>query len=466
LALSADGQILSAWSRTAFSTNKPTTPMRGRPWITATCSWETTSWRLSTNHAMSSFLDPLALTVSTNVASGAGRGRGDLLLGDALGRRGQSLDYMKNWGFADVSPDGKTVVTTWEGTIYWWDLETGELLRTFGAHAGDVYQVGFLPDGTLVSAGDDGQVKFWDTPSDEETLLHSPASPPPLGPTLHLSPNLWMGFIGHNPPRPANRIVITNLITGAQHTIHSTNAESIGLEAFSSDGTRVSGRSGSLLKVWEVASGRELASFEGATHGGPLFSTFSRDGKRLVVGEAVWDLEPRVEMKGSIPDLPVPRTWPGPMPLEFSPEGQTLLLKTGDETFVMWDLDSKEIRDIPILRQSVFAFSPDWRLLAVVPRFGASAGPLVLVNGPPKEGRLILGRYTLLALAFSPDGKTLAGAEREGPIRFWQVASGDELFSVPTPGGKMVHQLTFTPDSRTLLASISGTVYAWRGARP
>lgn len=49
-----------------------------------------------------------------------------------------------------------------------WDLETGNCIRDFTGHAGDVYSVIFNADGSrLISGCDEGQLKMWDTETGE-----------------------------------------------------------------------------------------------------------------------------------------------------------------------------------------------------------------------------------------------------------------------------------------------------------
>jgi WD40 repeat protein len=78
----------------------------------------------------------------------------------------------------------------------------------------------------------------------------------------------------------------------------------------------------------------------------------------------------------------------------------------------------------------------------------------------PASGRqvgLLRGERSLFgALAFAPDGKTLAtaGGFKEMPVRVWDVATRREVRRHGS-GRLWVNSLLFTPDGRTLLAAAS-----------
>jgi WD40 repeat protein len=54
------------------------------------------------------------------------------------------------------------------------------------------------------------------------------------------------------------------------------------------------------------------------------------------------------------------------------------------------------------------------------------------------------------ALAFRPDGKTLATCELDNSVRLWDVATAQELAALPHP--RLVGSVAFSPDGKTLAA--------------
>ncbi len=77
------------------------------------------------------------------------------------------------------------------------------------------------------------------------------------------------------------------------------------------------------------------------------------------------------------------------------------------------------------------------------------------------------------AVAFSPDGKTLASGAGEGEVILWDLAGGQELMRLDDHRG-IIFALAFSPDGKILAAGGHGTdgksaeVTLWYadGARP
>ncbi|MFJ8013642.1 helix-turn-helix domain-containing protein [Streptomyces sp. NPDC096339] len=104
------------------------------------------------------------------------------------------------------------------------------------------------------------------------------------------------------------------------------------------------------------------------------------------------------------------------------------------------------------------AFAPDGRTLA-------SAGADGTVRVRETAGHRVLASFTVpgrvRAVAFSPDGRTLAATSADGPARLWDIAGRRTAAVLPasTSGARAV---AFAPDGRTLaVAGPDGTIRLW-----
>ncbi|SEG60422.1 WD domain-containing protein, G-beta repeat-containing protein [Thermomonospora echinospora] len=173
--------------------------------------------------------------------------------------------------------------------------------------------------------------------------------------------------------------------------------------------------------------------------------------------------------------------------LAYLPDGRTLLTANTDGTLRRWDTVTRRPAGPPLRGRPVpiheLAVSRDGRL-AVTGRMSAedtlnsSDGELLsedaavqlwdLATGRPIGGPL-MSRVDVNALAFSPDGRTLATDAEMGSVVLWEVASGipglpwarrtGEAFVVSTGNAR---DLVFAPDGRSL-AGVDGvgTVRLW-----
>jgi hypothetical protein len=102
------------------------------------------------------------------------------------------------------------------------------------------------------------------------------------------------------------------------------------------------------------------------------------------------------------------------------------------------------------------AFSPDGKTIA----FGDDDGFVRLWDASTREPvhQLRGGRVDVTAIAFSPDGKTIASGSDEGTVRLWDISTGTSVNVFPSLRGR-VNTIAFSPDGKTLTSvGQNGTV--------
>ena len=417
-----------------------------------------------------------------------------------------------------VSPDGKTVATgTVDGVATIWDATTGKELRRLSGHGGAIFTLTFSPDGTtLVVGGGNSLAKFWDLTTGK--LIPAPGSAADLQslPKVIKATQAIMSVSFS----PDGRILavasydrtvklyssatlqLLNTLRGHERSVESVTFSrngrllvTVGRDglarlwdagdtqepsissmalgnflsvAFSPDGCclATAGFSGQVPRLWDLKTRQEIRSFSGHKSF-TMAVAFSPDGRLLATGSndktaKIWDVATGQEiltLDGDDGKVQI---------LAFSPDGRHLATGSGDKIVKTWDVAtgqeigtlSVRFNDQPDIPLS-FAYSPDGQLLA---------------NGDDKTLRLwdVITRKevaslqhssSVFAIAFSPDGKTLAVGLVNGQIRLWDLSTRQEVLTLK---GHVSHvnELVFFPDGKRLASGSAGdnTARIWNVA--
>jgi WD40 repeat protein len=151
--------------------------------------------------------------------------------------------------------------------------------------------------------------------------------------------------------------------------------------------------------------------------------------------------------------------------VDFSPDGKTLASCSWDRTARLWDRDGKEVR---LLKHDSWlegiTFSPDGKSLAVACGWGGQVRLWDLAK--PDRPRWVGWQPQSLKVAFSPDGKKLAGVGWEATVRIWDAGTGKEegAASVPSHTG-WVYAVAALAEGKTVVSAGSDRqVIVWDAA--
>jgi WD40 repeat protein/serine/threonine protein kinase len=363
-------------------------------------------------------------------------------------------------------PTGRTVLAAGkDGYVHFWDVargeEVGQPLEPPRPNPGSwVGVVAFSPDGRTVATASKGCVTLWDA-----------ASRQPIGPPLpHPERMLWgMAFL------PDGQRLVTCTDTGlAQVWDLGTRKVILGplrhfgppglyTLAVSPDGHTLctAGQDKRAIR-WDLTTGKPLEP--ALVHESCVLSVcFSHDASKLLTSTRggtlhIWDLK-----TGRAIDLPRQGTEVGAIAL--SPDGRRFVTASAFGIVRLWSIDSlRPIAEVYRCSAGVpaVAFSPDGRRLAM----GMQEGGVIVTDLPPPLE--VVPPTTLQAevhaLRYAPDGAKLLAGTREG-ARWLETATGRPLGKfLANPENFMIGSTALSRDGKWLaMGRWSGEPISWRG---
>lgn len=323
----------------------------------------------------------------------------------------------------DISRDGKWMATghgrsNTQGAVRLWNAKTGQELATFPSEKG-IASVKFSPEGTLLaSSGWDDVIRIRD--------------------------------------------VKTRKVVAAIRSFASVSRL-----AFSPDGkTLASVSEGQKFRLWNPRTGKEVARFDGDPFRMQQVA-FSPDGKLIaVVGGrpanppggivAVYDVASRKQIRifkdHSRPVLAV----------AFSPNGKSLATAGADSTIRLrrWNNSILQARSTTLSGHrgaiETLAFAPDGRTLVSAGNdnqlrlWGAEAGESIAALAGPRGG--------ILAVAFTPDGGRLLSGGGDKVVTVWNPRTRQRVRTLQ-PGAtslevpQAILAVAWSPDAKTVASA-------------
>jgi WD40 repeat protein/uncharacterized caspase-like protein len=364
-----------------------------------------------------------------------------------------------------------------------WDLTTGRELRTLQSSAAPAVTGYNGTDGGMVLSPDGNQFALFSDDSEAHVKLIDVASgrenrrfklPDNRIESLQLvftsdGRLLAAGNVEH-------RFKLWDLTGKTDHELARTPKDDPQIK-FSRDGRLVALSENYNVRVWDVASLRELSSLKAPNSGlfptGEAFINFSDDGKRIATGgfdtdTILWETETGKQLSNLTGRTNMAFN------VAFSADGTQLY--SGDRT--RWDLRTgRGLRLAAKSAEKTFGIpSPDGRLIALM-RPNSGVLPIVEVPSGRQVQTLTPGgdagvvqrvRFSpdasMLAVIYNPDASQQTSTPKSyahgSQLKIWDVKSGRELQSLAS--GDIPSDANFSSDGRTIATiGTMGQISLW-----
>jgi WD40 repeat protein len=343
------------------------------------------------------------------LAAGTGEPKqpGTVMLWDLANRQPRWI-HRERTGIPAVAfaPDGKTLaIGIYDHTAKLLDVASGQVRATLRGHNGEVRGVAFSPDGkTLATGAWDRSVKLWDVATGGEKRTLEGSRDRIFAVTF--SPDgKWLAATGYDP-----EATVWDAATGQVVRTFRHGGSAVRTAVFTPDGQGLlTGGYEGTVRLWNARTGelrcqfRDLAGVDALAYA-PATRTLAvcGFGKSIPLFELSLK-EPTEKERKRI---------------------QALLAQLDDDAYEVRDAAGKELLEIGFVAEAelrrAMKESPSAEVRIRTRRLHAEmlSRPRATLTGHTDQ---------IEGLAFSPDGKLMASASKDGTARVWDVAARKEL---------------------------------------
>lgn len=243
-----------------------------------------------------------------------------------------------------ISPNGKTALTaSWDCTVKLWDIEKGDVIRTYLGHEDQVNAVDISPDGKTAISGDkNGILKLWDI-SSGDTIRSFGGNSPNVN-SVAFSPNgkyvlSGSGFFKDD----KNNLKVWDVTSGEIIQNFENHTGLVKSVAFLLDGnTIISATDTNKIEQWDIISGEVIRRFnQNYSFNNPI--AISPDGKMIAYEDGLWDTTLKIcNLENGKELLSIKVHSASIQSISFSPDSKTVITSAGnfDNTQKLWDIET------------------------------------------------------------------------------------------------------------------------------
>ncbi len=352
---------------------------------------------------------------------------------------------------------------------YLWNLDTAKLIRRLSGQSGATISASFSSDSRrliTVSTHPDHTARLWDAREGKLLAILDGHKNFIVSVAQSSDGKLIATASGDQTAR------LWNAVTGQLISVARGHTGRITSVSFNADGSRmITASDDSTIRLWEAPSGELISVLRGHADRFYAAPVLTADGSRLLSGSMdgsvrLWDMN-LVEDTGVVRGH---RSFV--YDVAFSPKGDQLASSAWDNTARLWESRSgrqigvfghgdPNVEDRDGLVTSV-SFSGDGRLLATAHRYRGIAVWDVASQKLIHSWRVSGGHWRAEPrAALNLTGSLVAGGSLEGPIRLWNVQTGQEIRQLKGHQQTSI-DVAFHPDGH-LLASTGddSTIQLW-----